>query len=118
MLTPGGELNTIPVQERQVYDLLCQAARLSAVCPTNLDIEMLLGYESASTGPVMVARLEKRGLIRVERYQRFRIIEICATGERTARSPSMHTQAVHVPRGARSSHPVPTNRKAFTKGRV
>jgi hypothetical protein len=101
--------------ERTTYHALVEAADAGLPCPTNIDIEMLCGYNSCSMGPVMVRRLERKGFIRVERFQRFRIVEIVASGKRTARSASMHVDRPHVPKGART--PRPTDRKPYRQGR-
>lgn len=103
--------------ERIVYQALIDAAEAGQPCPLNMDIEDLIGCDSTSMGPWIIRRLEEKGLIKVERYQRFRVVEIVATGKRTARSPSMHTERPHVPRGMRSAahH---TDRKLYRKGLV
>lgn len=102
--------------ERMVYAALCEAAQNGEVCPLNLDLEMIIGCDSGSTCPTIVARLERKGLIRVKRYQRFREVMIVATGEWTARSPSMHVDRGHVPRGARSGS-YPTGGRIAKKAR-
>lgn len=111
------DLICLTPQERIIYQALVEAACLNQVCPNYLDLNELAGYESASASPGVVKRLEQKGLIRVMRYQRFRRVQIVATGDWTARSPSMHVEHAHVPRGTRSSHPVPTDRKPY-KGRL
>ncbi|WP_179505728.1 MULTISPECIES: hypothetical protein [unclassified Sphingomonas] len=112
--------------ERTTYRALAEAAQAGLPCPTNIDIEMLCGYNSCSMGPVMVKRLERKGLIRVERYQRFRIVEIVATGERTARAANMRDDTPHVPKGTHtppparlptSATPRPTDRKPYKTGK-
>lgn len=82
-----------------VYAALCQAADASEPCPLNLDLEMLLGCGSGSTAPTAVKRLEQYGFIRVIRFQRFRRVQICATGKWTCQPPSQKTTSQHVPRG-------------------
>ncbi len=104
--------------EQVVMNELTRAAREQGTCPTNLDLEMMLGCQSGSVAPSIVARLERKGLITVQRYQRFRTVTICATGETTARSPSMHVERPHVPRGAGSRSPAPTERKGYKRGRL
>lgn len=104
--------------ETIVYEALCIAADRHEPCPVNLDLEMLIGANSTSMGPKMVRRLEEKGLIRVVRYQKFREVEIVATGKTTARSVSQHIDRPHVPRGAGSRAAVPTERKVYRKGRL
>lgn len=87
--------------ETIIYDALCKAAREGRVCPNYLDFNELIGAESSSTSPAIVKRLEERGLIRVRRFQRFREVQIIATGEWTMKSPNQQTSSPHVPRGAR-----------------
>lgn len=85
--------------ETIIYDALCEAAGAKRPCPTNLDLEMLIGCESASTAPGVVRRLEQRGLIEVVRFQRFRTVKICATGDWTMKAANQQTTSPHVPRG-------------------
>lgn len=102
--------------EQMIYDELCRAAEAGLACPDYLDLNEIAGLESSSSSPTLVRRLEDKGLIKVTRFQRFRIVEITATGKQTARHPSMKTFKPHVPRGTRSQagH---TDRKLFKKGR-
>lgn len=85
--------------ETIIYDELCRAAAASEPCPLNLDLEMMIGCESSSGPPTIIKRLEDRGLIVVIRYQRFRQVKICATGEWTMKAPNQQTTSKHVPRG-------------------
>ena len=87
--------------EQLVYEALCEAAANGDVCPNYLDLNEIGGFDSSSWSPTVVKRLERRGLIVVERYQRFRRVQIVATGQWTARSPSQRVEHPHVPRGAR-----------------
>ncbi|GMM61688.1 helix-turn-helix domain-containing protein [Novosphingobium pituita] len=114
-VSPRVNLAGLTWTERTTYRALEEAARNGEPCPSNIDIEMLCGYNSCSMGPVMVKRLERKGLIRVERFQRYRIVEIVATGERTARSEAMKADWPHVPKGARTSRP--TDRKPYRQPR-
>lgn len=104
-------------QEQICLAMLSAAAEANEPCPVNIDIEVELGYESCSMGALTISRLERRGLIVVKRYQRFREVQIVETGKWTARHPSMHTDRPHVPRGARSRS-CHTDRKLFRKGRL
>ncbi|MAO03586.1 MAG: hypothetical protein CL804_03525 [Citromicrobium sp.] len=89
--------------ERMTYQAICAAADAGLPCPLNLDIEDLTGFSSASMGSSLVRRLEQKGLIRVERYQRFRRVQVCATGKWTARPEGQRSRRKHVPRGAGSA---------------
>jgi len=104
--------------EMIVYDAIYNAAEAGEVCPNWLDLNELMGAESSSTSPKYVRRLEEKGLIIVNRYQRFREVQIVATGKWTKRSEAMHVVRPHVPRGAGSRTPAPTDRKPYkTRGR-
>jgi hypothetical protein len=85
--------------ETIIYDALTDAALAKRPCPTNLDLEMMIGCESSSTAPSIVRRLEQRGLIEVRRWQRFRTVKICATGDWTMKAANQQTTMDHVPRG-------------------
>lgn len=94
------------------YDAIRGAAEAGEICPLNLDLEMMFDCNSGSVASTVVARLERKGLIVVRRYQRFREVQIVATGEWTARSPSQHVERAHIPRGARSRS-YATDRKPY-----
>lgn len=110
-------LPELTASEMIIYDALYNAAEKGEVCPLNLDLEILIGANSCSMGPKMVRRLEEKGLIRVIRYQKFREVLVVSTGKRTARSPSMHVDRPHVPRGTRTGQQV-TSRKLYRQGRL
>jgi len=101
--------------ERIAYQLINHAAEHGQPCPVNIDLEVATGFNSTSMGPKLVRKLERRGLIRVSRYQRFRLVEIVATGKQTARHPSMHGDRPLVRRGARSAAAMglPSDRKPY-----
>lgn len=89
-----------------VYRALFRAARRGDRCPTGDDLCDLTGM--SLTGTVyIVQNLEARGLIRVWRYQKSRVVEIVATGERTAASGetiphrARGTRQIHKPRAQR-----------------
>lgn len=87
--------------EAIIYDEIVRAAEFGLVCPNYLDLNEAANLESSSASPSIVKRLEAKGLIMVKRYQRFREVTIIATGQTTARSPAMHVERPHVPRGSR-----------------
>lgn len=97
------------------YRLINHAAEHDQPCPVNIDLEVATGFNSTSMGPKLVRNLERRGLIRVSRFQRFRLVEIVATGKQTARHPSMHADRPLVRRGARSAGALglPGDRKPY-----
>lgn len=105
--------------EAVAYDEIVNAALAGFPCPLNLDIEMLIGCNSGSVVSTVVKRLERKGLIVVRRYQRFREVQIVATGKWTARSPHQHSEQPHVPRRPGASRSaMPTERKLYRKGRL
>ncbi len=68
-----------------IYRALFRSARRGAECPTGDMLCEITGL-SLSVTAYHVAQLERHGLIRVWRHQRSRVVEIVATGERTAAS--------------------------------
>ena len=86
--------------ERVTFEAICAAAEAGGVCPSNNQILELTGYNAAAMAPAMVAKLEERGLIRVDRRQRCRIVEVIATGKRTAVPDGHHSENPHVPKRA------------------
>ena len=111
------QVDSLSSYDRAIYLELCRAAEANEVCPNYLDLNEVAGYESASSSPHAVARLEAKGLIVVKRYQRFREVMIVATGKWTAKHPAMKTLKPHVPRGTRSQQ-CHSDRKLFRKGRL
>lgn len=57
------DLICLTPQERTIYQALVDAAENSLVCPNYLDLNELVGYESASASVGVVKRLEAKGLI-------------------------------------------------------
>ncbi len=114
-LPPHLRADDLGAAERIAYRLINHAAETGRPCPVNIDIEVATGFNSSSMGPKLVRKLERRGLIRVSRFQRFRLIEIVATGKQTARHPSMHGDKPLVRRGARSASAMglPSDRKPY-----
>lgn len=71
-------------QDQRVFDILNTAAESGAECPSNLAFCSWLNLGSVSRPAEILAKLEKAGLIKVERFSRSRIVTIIATGKRTA----------------------------------
>lgn len=70
--------------ERIILTALIRAARLGEKCPTNEDLLGLLPERSSLSGIIKIMqRLEARGTITVERYQRSRRVTIVASGQST-----------------------------------
>ena len=79
--------------------LLIEAAERGEACPTNDQIGQMLGNSSSANASYTVAKLEREGHIRVERFQSRRRITIVSTGKSTAPLPSW-CQGPHNPRGS------------------
>lgn len=95
------ECGALTYTERLTFEAICAAAEAGRPCPSNNEILEMTGYNAVAMAPLMVAKLEERGLIRVDRRQRCRIVEIVATGKRTAVPTGHHNENPHVPkRGA------------------
>ena len=72
------------VLDRRGFSLLKAAATANLPCPSNSDFCSALGWASQSGAANMLARLEGKGLIRVWRFARSRVVEIVSSGEKTA----------------------------------
>jgi hypothetical protein len=114
-MPPHVGAETLALAERIAYRLINHAAETGQPCPVNIDLEVAAGFNSSSMGPKLVRKLESRGLIKVSRFQRFRLVEIVATGKQTARHPSMRDERPLVRRGARSAAAMglPGDRKPY-----
>ena len=101
--------------EQVIYQMVYEAAELCQPCPLNMDLEDAAGFNSTSMGTTIMQRLEKKGLIRVVTTgQRYRRVQVIATGKWTGNDPRQKTVGVHVPRGARRA--VATDRKPYKAG--
>lgn len=67
-----------------VLGLIAAAAERGRLCPSNNDIADACGLARANDGSKVLQRLEKSGLIRVERGSHSRVVTIVASGLRTA----------------------------------
>lgn len=85
--------------ESRAYAAIERAANDGARFPTADDLIEAIGCESHASTVNVVNRLEQRGLIVVERFQRERVGTIVATGKRTAepRTRSQHWRAATIP---------------------
>lgn len=72
------------IAEDVILNALVQAAEVGSPCPTADDLSDLIGSSSVSTTVGIMQRLEKRGIIKIERYQRERRVTIVKTGAKTA----------------------------------
>ena len=71
-------------RETLVMRLLENAAERGDQCPGNAFIAGAIGAGSISAPPEVIKGLEKKGYISVQRFQRSRVVTICATGKQTA----------------------------------
>ncbi|QNQ08382.1 hypothetical protein [Sphingomonas alpina] len=70
--------------ERRVFATIIAAAEAERLAPTADELQAACGCNSVSTTVDIVHRLERRGLIWVERYQRSRRMFVVSTGKATA----------------------------------
>jgi len=77
--------NVTPLTEREetVYHALAGAADRGEGCPTGEAIRDLLGAQTASASSKILARIERKGWIRVESFARGRRVTILRTGKAT-----------------------------------
>ncbi|QNA85202.1 MarR family transcriptional regulator [Sphingomonas sp. So64.6b] len=80
----GEELIGLTPWESRALAAIVDAAEAGRLAPTADELQATVGCDSVSTTVNIVQRLEKRGLIRVERYQRSRRIFVVSTGKATA----------------------------------
>jgi hypothetical protein len=91
----------LSVAERAVLELVRDAARTGALAPTSVDIADAAGVESLSTPTAILRRLQLRGLIFVESFNRGRRIWLPdgrATAPVSCRTPPWrwrHREAAH-----------------------
>jgi DNA-binding MarR family transcriptional regulator len=71
--------------EGAVLAALTRAAERAEACPTADDLLEHIGFGAQSTTVAVIRRLEERGYIKVDRYQRSRRVTILATGKSTRR---------------------------------
>ena len=87
---------TLSPWERAVLACVTEAADAGRAAPTGDELQECCGCDSISTTVNLVQRLERKGLIQVERYQRTRRITVLATGKATApvtnRTPHWRTK--------------------------
>ncbi len=83
-LVPGQRLRANQARGT-IYRALFRAARQKQPCPTADMLSEITGLCISSTVYHM-QDLERRGMIRVWRYQRSRVVQIVCTGEKTASS--------------------------------
>lgn len=69
--------------EHMVYWAHVRAAQIGDAAPLRIDLAARIGCESETGITGIEQRMERRGWIKVERFQRERRVEIVATGEKT-----------------------------------
>ena len=83
-------------RQRRLLDIITKAARAGRVCPTNKTIAEMDGLASASAVADTISRLQRKGLIEVERFNRARIIYLPDLDLQTA-TPTSVSQAGQAP---------------------
>jgi hypothetical protein len=87
-LMPKAEVAAIvcalPPKDRAIYAAIAAAARAGRPCPTADDLVEVSGYAAVSSTVDAVHRIERSGVIVVERWQRSRRVMLADTGEWTA----------------------------------
>ncbi len=88
----------IPLTEKllHVFSILSGAASRGEICPTNREIGNMLGSVSLDAAADRFNRLAQTGLIAVARYGAWRVVTICATGQKTA-TPPQNSEPVPAP---------------------
>jgi SOS-response transcriptional repressor LexA len=71
-------------RQQRLYDTIAAAARSGVVCPTNRAIAAASGMVSASAVADALGRLQRKGKVRVERYNRARVVHLPELGLATA----------------------------------
>lgn len=95
------ESRSVGAAHSKIYAMLRDAAAKGEPCPSNVTIMQVAGYGSDSGVSRAIATLCEAGLLRRIHGNRYRVIEIVSTGERTAErranQPEPHTIAVKRP---------------------
>lgn len=85
--------------DAMILALLEWAARTGAPCPSNNQMAAQLRWPAANTVSKMVTRLERQGIITVERFNSARVVTIVSTGQHTARPACTKPHWRHAKRG-------------------
>lgn len=81
------DLSILTPREQAVFDAIERAARAGEPCPDNMTLACIVDCESLATPVRNLQMLEKKGFVRVTRYQRARQVTIVASGLST-RAPA------------------------------
>ncbi|MCW2763371.1 MAG: hypothetical protein JWR85_3572 [Marmoricola sp.] len=68
--------------DQLVYKAILAAADARKPCPSNADLSDIAGFQRQQSAGVSLARIEKAGLIQIDRVSNGRTIRIIATGQR------------------------------------
>ena len=94
-------MTNLTPDEARVLACITDAAAAGRRFPTADDLLEVLGCESHSTTVRLVGNLERKGIIRMEVYQRERRATIVATGQQTAevrtKAPHWRVREQHLP---------------------
>lgn len=110
-------------RDGQALAILRSCAAAGEICPTNGALCELLGMESVGATSGVLSRLERRGLIAVERGQQSRVVTIIETGRKTAGTvKTAHWRLSRDPKtrrpGARQSSPASADPADESRPRV
>jgi hypothetical protein len=108
MTTQTTQLFAVALTQDEVviYRMVCVAAQAGLPCPVNLDFEDAVGFNSTSMGPKLLARLERKGLVVVQRSQKARRVMVVETGRWTAWPVWHKAGAIRVDRDRQGDDPL------------
>ena len=80
----GGPVSHLTDRDRRVFDILVAAVNAGEKCPSNSNLAHRIGCISTSDPSDIIRRLQRSGLITVDRGSCNRVVTIVATGKSTA----------------------------------
>lgn len=84
-----------PEKTQRIYELIAAAAERGERCPSNAALTAVIGARSNASAAIAVQQLVREGALVIVRRAKPRVVEIAATGNRTAGKPVRP----HEPRG-------------------
>lgn len=100
LVAQRASISLLSQAEVKIYQMVNTAAEQGEPCPVNIDLEDAAGFSSCSMGSKIIARLEAKGHVLVERSQKARRVQIIATGKWTAWPDWHKSEATRMDRGA------------------
>lgn len=78
-----------PAQARGlIYRAIVRSANMAHPCPSSWVLALICGYDSGHGTVEPIKKLERMGMIQVERYQRGRRVKVCSSGKWTRACPN------------------------------